>query len=194
MTYACSILENLTGKNGRSLAEWVRLVREEGPRESKAGRMWLKEEHGLGGTSARMIVDRAHGRGEEDTDSASYLAAAPRYVEAMFEGAKSDLRPILNALLRTAVELGSDVKICPCRTIVPLYRRHVFAQIKPSNRSRLDLGLALRGIDQRPPSRLIETGGIEKGDRITHRIPLGAVTKVDDEVFRWLRVAYDQDS
>jgi hypothetical protein len=49
--------------------------------------------------------------------------------------------------LRRAAEArpgaGQGVKACPCKTIVPLYRRHVIAQIKPATRTRIDFGLAL---------------------------------------------------
>ena len=61
----------------------------------------------------------------------------------MFSGAKVALRPIYEALLKLGLKLGKDVKVCPCQTIVPFYRDHVFAQIKPTTRTRIDLGFAL---------------------------------------------------
>ena len=76
----------------------------------------------------------------------------------------------LTNLLALGRSLGSDVKVCPCKTIVPLYRKHVFAQIKPTTRTRIDLGLALK--DTKVPKRLIDTGGLAKKDRITHRIEI----------------------
>jgi Domain of unknown function (DUF5655) len=87
--------------------------------------------------------------------------------------------------------LGDDVKVCRCQTIVPLYRKHVFAQIKPTTRTRIDLGLALR--DTKTPKRLIDTGGFASKDRITHRIEITSVKEIDAEVKKWLRVAYDMD-
>ncbi|MGC1720385.1 MAG: DUF5655 domain-containing protein [Isosphaeraceae bacterium] len=68
-----------------------------------------------------------------------------------------------------ARRLGPDVKVCPCKTIVPVYRQHVFAEIKPATTSRIDLGFALDSM--KAAGRLVETGGFEKKDRITHRIP-----------------------
>jgi len=87
---------------------------------------------------------------------------------------------------------GKDVKACPCQTIVPLYRRHVFAQIKPTTQTRIDLGFALG--DMKPKGRLIDTGGFAKKDRITHRIPITSLKDIDDEVIHWLKVAYDRDA
>lgn len=75
--------------------------------------------------------------------------------------------------------------------MVPFYRKHVFAQIKPSTNMRIDLGLALG--DRKTPKRLINTGGFEKKDRITHRIEIVQATDIDEEVKRWLKTAYDGD-
>lgn len=91
-----------------------------------------------------------------------------------------------------ALTIGPDVAVCPCETIVPLYRKHVFARIKPSTRTRIDLGLALK--DLPPSGRLISTGGLAKGDRITLRIAVTAVEQVDEDVESWLRKSYELDS
>src|SRR5689334_9990331 len=129
------------------------------------------------------------GRGAESPDE--YLANAERYVEDMFAGPKAALRPLYDQLLRLGFSLGPDVKACPCKTIVPFYRRHVIAQLKPSTRTRIDLGFALGA---RPAEgRLIDTGGYAKKDRITHRIPITSVKEIDSEVKKWLRMAYQAD-
>ncbi len=121
----------LKSKTGRSVEEWVALVKKEGPKEEKARREWLKNKHKLGMNSAWWIAERAGGKsGEEDTPE-GYLAAAVRYVEEQYAGRREKLRPIYDELLKLGKSLGDDVKACPCKTIVPLYREHVFAQIKP---------------------------------------------------------------
>jgi hypothetical protein len=107
----------------------------------------------------------------------------------MFAGGKASLRPIYDELLKLGLALGDDVKACPCQTIVPLYRTHVFAELKPSTRTRIDLGLALR--DTPFTDRLLDTGGRAKKNRITHRIAITRLDDIDDEVKRWLRAAYD---
>ena len=42
--------------------------------------------------------------------------------------------------------------------------------------------------------RLIDTGGLAKGDRITHRIPIQSLAEIDDEVKRLLKTAYEMDA
>jgi hypothetical protein len=185
-------IAKLPEKTGRSLEEWIKLVQKSGPADEKQRRDWLKKEHNMGTNSAWWIAERAAGKGTVDGDPDAYLKAAEGYVEAQYAGPKSHLRPIYERLLELAFELGDDVKACPCQTIVPLYRRHVFAQIKPTTQSRIDLGFALG--QAKTPKRLIDTGGFAKKDRITHRIPLESLSDIDKEVERWLKTAYDLDA
>jgi hypothetical protein len=184
-------IANLPEKTGKSLDEWIAVVHSSGLTTAKERREWLKSHHKLGTNSAWWIADRAEGKGTEDSDPEAYLLAAGRYVDAMFAGSKAGLRPIYEQLLKVVKKAGKDVKICPCQTIVPLYRIHVFAQIKPTTRTRIDMGFALK--DEPPVGRLVSTGGFEKGDRISHRIPITSLAEIDEEVQRWLKIAYDRD-
>jgi len=185
-------IDKLPEKTGRSLDEWIELVQKSGPPTEKERREWLKTEHKMGTNSAWWIAERAEGKGLEDGDPEAYLKAAEKYVEAQYAGPKSHLRLIYDRILELAFAIGDDVKACPCQTIVPLYRRHVFAQIKPTTQTRIDLGFALGNM--KTPKRLIDTGGYAKKDRITHRIPLESVKEIDKEVERWLKTAYDLDA
>lgn len=177
---------------GRTLEQWIALVKKQGPKGEKERRDWLKSEHKFGTNSAWWIAERAEGKGGNEDTPESYLQAASGYVEGMFAGGKAGLRPIYERVLEVAAELGTDVKACPCQTIVPLYRHHVFAQLKPSTRTRLDLGFALK--DLPAEGRLIDTGGFAKKDRITHRIPLSSLDEIDVEVKKWLERAYEMDA
>jgi hypothetical protein len=188
-TYQSS-LAALKEKTGRSLAEWIKFVNKEGPETEKERRAWLKSEHGLGMNYAWWIAEQSLGKGDDGSPE-TYLKNAEAYVEKMYSGAKEALRPIFDELLVLGRSMGADVKVCPCQTIVPLYRKHVFAQIKPTTRTRIDLGLALK--DTKVPKRLIDTGGFAKKDRITHRIEITSMKGIDAEVKKWLKVAYDMD-
>ena len=129
--------------------------------------------------------DLSHG------DPKIYLKQAEEFVEAMFSGPKAALRPLYDALYDLARSLGKDIKISPGKTIVPIYRKHVIAQIKPSTRTRIDFGLALGNTPAK--GRLIDTGGFAKKDRITHRIEVTSLDDIDDELKRWLKAAYERD-
>ncbi len=184
-------IAELKQKTGRSLEEWLRLIKKDGPKDEKTRREWLKTEHGLGTNSAWWLAERAQGKGTEGDDPDAYLEAAEGYVEKMFSGSKAGLRTIYDALLKLGLKVGKESKAFSCQTIVPHYRKHVFAQIKPTTRTRIDFGFALG--DMKAKGRLIDTGGFAKKDRITHRIEITSLKDIDDEVKHWLKVAYDRD-
>lgn len=178
---------NLEKNTGKTLNEWIKFVKKSGPATEKERAAWLKTEHNLGTNIAGWIAERAEGKGGAE----NYNPEA--YVDGMFAGKKSGLLPIYHKLLELGLGLGDDVKACPCKTIVPLYRKHVFAEIKPSTNSRIDFGFSL-GKETKAKGRLTETGGAAKGDRITHRIAISDVSEIDAEVISWLEKAYEQDN
>jgi len=191
VAYVQAILANFKTKTGHTLEDWVALLRREKPADPKG---WLKA-RGLGTNQAGFVLQRAgtapsHAFG--DTPE-GYLAAAPRYVEAQYGGKKAPLRPLFERIVALARGLGSDVKICPCETIVPFYRNHVFAEVKPFA-SRLDLGLALGDPTEVKDSsgRLKDTGGFAKKDRITHKLEVTSEADLK-AALPWLKRAYERD-
>src|SRR5215831_16964011 len=76
-------IADLAKKTGRSLDEWIVLVKKEGPPTEKERRDWLKNEHGFGTNGAWWLAERAEGKGMEDGDPEMYLKAAEGYVEEM---------------------------------------------------------------------------------------------------------------
>ena len=194
VAYVQAILANLEARTGRSLEAWVDLARKASPAETKARRAWLMEQ-GLGTNQASLVAQRAgadpgHAFGETPE---GYLAAAPGYVDAQYGGRKAALRPLFERIVSLARGLGADVKVCPCETIVPLFRHHVFAEVKPFT-ARLDLGLALGDpasvLD--PRGRLKDTGGFTRKDRITHKLELASEADLASAQ-AWLKQAYARD-
>ncbi len=193
--YARTVVRNIPDKTGRTVEQWTRLVEKARiPADVKARRAWFKNEHGLGMTTAWLLTDCSLGRGEADMDPQAYLASAPGLIEAMYGGPKAGLRPLHDALVALARGLGDDVRLCPCKTILPVYRNRVVAEIKPATRTRIDFGLALKGSRTKPIQRLVPTGGEKRGDRITHAFKLTSVDEVDAQVERWLAIAYALDA
>ena len=96
-----------------------------------------------------------------------------------------DLRLVADEV-RVGVDAGSDV------SGMRGSRKHVFAQIKPATQKRIDMGFALK--DTRTTGRLIDTGGLAKGDRITHKIHITQASDIDAEVLSWFKTAYSLDA
>jgi Domain of unknown function (DUF5655)/Domain of unknown function (DUF4287) len=189
--YSRNVLATMEKKTGKNYEEWVAIAKKSGLKTEQERRAWLKEKHGLGTNTAGWIAEMSFGKGRESVEEDAYLKLAPGYVEEMY-AEKPNLKPIHDSLIELGLSLGKDVKICPCQTIVPMYRKYQFAQVKPTTKTRIDLGLALR--DTKVTGRLIDTGGFAKKDRITHRIPISAANEIDAEVKKWLRSAYEMDA
>src|SRR5262245_4205392 len=184
----------LNQKTGRTLDQWIEHIKRAGPPIEKDCRDWLKHAYSFGANTASWLAEKAFADPHKlagDTPE-GYLALAPQYVEQMYAGVKAALKPIHDEIIKFALQLGDDVRICPCKTIVPFYRRHVFAQIKPATHKRIDLGFALG--EEPFTSRLHDTGGLAKKDRITHCVALTSLADLGLQVKRWLKQAYERDA
>lgn len=183
----------LPEKTGRSFDEWTALVKKLKHPTAKEKREHLKAEYGLGTTAVGWLVEAAGGTATWDADPDSYLRAANEYVAAMYAGAKAHLFPIFERLVDAGRSLGSDVRVCPCKTMVPLYRTRVFAEIKPTTRSRVDLSLALGEVPESGVLKL-NVQRVKQGDRLTHVVALESPKDVTAEVKKWLKAAYRKDA
>ncbi|MFZ4575021.1 MAG: DUF5655 domain-containing protein [Phycisphaerales bacterium] len=188
-----SWIPELRQKTGRSLDEWVTLIARHGPGDEKSAHAWLKSEHGIGTNTAGWLAERAFrsGAGGAEDSAEGYLLQATADVEAQYSGKKAHLRPIYEALLDACLSLGPAAKACPCKTMVPLFRHNVFAQIKAPAASRVELGLCLRG--EPFTDRLLDTGGTKKRDRITHAFRLSSPDEIDRTVLAALKRAFVAD-
>ena len=109
-------------------------------------------------------------------------------VEAHYTGGKAGLKPIYDHLVKVAQGFGSDIELTPRMSYVGLARGRMFAVIKPSTKTRLDLGLKLKG--KSASTRLVEAPGFGSGS-ITHKVALTSLDDVDDELVEWMKEAYE---
>jgi hypothetical protein len=181
-----AIVAKFKERTGKTIEQWVELVRKSGPAGAAELREWLKERHGLTTNYAMFVAQQTEGKG----GAANYHP--DELVNAIFTDTKEHLRPIYEQILAFGLQLGRDVKVCPCATIIPFYRKHVFAQVKVPNCSRLDLGFAFG--DMKASGKLIDTGGFAKKDRITHRVEIASPADFDESVQSWFRRAYEIDA
>ena len=155
-------VNELKAKTGRTLEEWCAYITKEGPDELAGpprvaqGRSTSSGRTRPGGWPNVPTVSRPGTRARSPT-----WPLPRQYVDEMFSGPKADLRPLGDALMRLGREVAADIKFCPCKTIIPFYREHVIAEIKPATRTRIDFGLAL-GPDIPFTARLKDTEGIEE--------------------------------
>lgn len=177
--------KTISDKTGKTIQEWVAILENFEGTKFKERQLFLKEKYGLGQNYAYTIIRWLEGeRGAETYDPEAL-------VEAQYAGAKSVLKPIYNFILDFALSLDPAVAACPAKGYVPIYRNNVIAHIKAATKSRIDLGLALR--DTEASGVLIDTGGFNKGDRITHKIEITKLDDFDETAKSWLKKAFEMD-
>jgi predicted transport protein len=167
---------NLLKNTGKSVDQWADLVVGSGLAKHGDQMTLLKETHGLGHGYANLICHTA--KGSLDVQEEDLLAG-------QFVG-KEGLLPIYDALETFAKSLGEDVEISPKKTSVAFRRSKNFAVMNPATKTRIDLGLNLKGTD--PTARLLAE---KPGSMCTHKVKLEAVAELDSELKSWITAAFE---
>lgn len=175
--------DQLKRRTGDDVETWNARVRQSGAGDEASLRAWLTE-RGVTGYPQMLLVMERFGYPDH------LLASADELVEGQYAD-RPALRPILDAVLVKAGQVG-DVTVQTRKTYVSLLTpRRTFAAVQPTTRQRVDLGLRLA--DPQPGGRLEAPGSMGSG-AVTARIRLASVEEVDDVVERWLRRAYDENA
>ncbi len=168
---------NLLKNTGKSIDQWADLVRNSGLAKHGEQMTLLKETHGLGHGYANLICHTA--KGSLDVPENDLLADQYAGREA--------LRPVYDALEAHARTLGREVEISPKKTSVAFRRSKNFAVATPASKTRIDLGLNLKGTV--PTARLLEE---KPGAMCTHKVRIESVADLDAELKGWLKAAYEK--
>jgi len=174
---AASMVANLPEKTGKSLAQWHSLLQKSSLEKHGQLVSLLKKDHGVTHGFANLIVSKFL---NPDTDSGTDL------VEQQYAGAKSELRPIYDALIKAVGKFGKGVEIAPKKSYVSLRHAKQFGLIQPSTKTRVDVGLNLPGA--RATRRLEQSGSFNS--MVTHRVRVANVEEVDQQLLGWLEEAY----
>jgi hypothetical protein len=177
-------MDKLAKDTGRTYDDWVRVARADGPGSRKELVDWLRTEHGHAKMNASWIAGSAL---SEDT---GYEEPEP-LVDALYSGPRAALRPVHERAVDAVLALGDDVVVTACKTMVPVYRKHVFAELRPAD-GAVELHLALGAAAPAGASaRLSPATGRQPGERLTHRVLLRSARDVDRELRGWLAQAYE---
>jgi len=177
-----TMIANLEANTGVAWSEWLDRARAAGTEKHGEIVKHLKTTHGIGHGYANLVAHKlkeavAGGPvGEDDL------------VTAQYAGKKAGLRPIHDAVVAAAKQLGTDVEIAPKKTCVSLRRKKQFALVQPSTATRVDLGINLKGTA--PAGRLEASGSFNA--MVSHRVRLASAQDIDAEVIAWLAAAYEQ--
>ncbi|ALS98943.1 DUF5655 domain-containing protein [Lacimicrobium alkaliphilum] len=172
--------QNLKQKTGKDLQQWKTALGPMGFNKHGEIMAYLKGECGLSHGYANFIALKFR-----EADAASHNDAD--LISAQYKGKESLL--ILFEHLRQQIQsLGIDIEMVPKKAAVSFRRKRQFALIQPSTKTRIDLGLKL---DNTAFEGRLEASG-PFGSMCSHRIQISETTLPDDEVFGWIKQAYDQ--
>ena len=169
-----SMIANMPEKTGKSLEEWVAIAKASGLEKHGVIVKYLKADHSMTHGFANLVAATTL-KGDAPVD----------LVAAQYSGGKVELKPIHDALVQVAKGFGGDVEIAPKKGSVSLRRSKQFALITPATKTRIDLGINLKGVE--PQGCLEAASGM-----CTHRIRLTSVGDMTSEVINWMRQAYDK--
>jgi len=174
---AQAMIANMKDKTGKTLEQWIKIAKKSGAAKHGEIVKFLKTEHGMTHGFASLVAHKTlkSDAGSTNTD----------LVAAQYSGAKAELRPIYDALIKAAKDCG-EIEIAPKKAYVSLRRSKQFAIIQPSTRTRVDLGLNMKGT---PAKGRLEASG-SFNSMVSHRVRLEKVSDVNKEVAGWLKKAW----
>ncbi len=176
-----TMIANLKEKTGKSLDQWVAVAKKSGGAKHGEIVANLKNAHGLTHGYANLV---AHTLLKSDAGS---LSETTDLVAAQYAGDKAGLKPIYDEIVK-ALKACGDFEIAPKKAYVSLRRSKQFAIVQPSTKSRLDLGLNLKG---GPAKGRLEASGSFNA-MVSHRVRLEKPADVDKDVKAWLKKAWSE--
>ncbi len=176
-----AMIANCKEKTGKTVDQWVKIASKSGLKGHGEIVKFLKADHDLTHGYANLVAHRTL------SSDAGSVVDSDRLIEAQYTGDKTALRPIYNELVKIVTGFGKDIELAPKKTYVSVRRNKQFAIIQPSTKSRVDVGINLKGVE--PTARLEKSGSFNA--MVSHRVRLEATSDVDAELKRWLKAAYE---
>jgi len=173
--------KGLFEKTGKTLEEWMAIVKQQSFQKHGEIMKYLKGEHGMTHGFANFVSLKTRA-----SDAVSVAERGIDLIENQYSKGKEQLKPIYEQLKVVISEFGDDVEFVAKKANVSVRRKKQFALIQPSTKTRIDLGLKLKGKEM--TDRLLGSGKF--GSMCSHRVQLLAVEDIDNELINWLKEAY----
>lgn len=174
-----TMIENLYRNTGKTLEQWVDIVKKQNFAKHGEIVKYLKEHHEFTYGFANLVAHKAN---ETDAGSANNQddLVARQYI------GKEHFKPIYDHLISEIRSFGNDIEIAPKNPYVSLRRKKQFATLNPATKTRFEIGINLKGQE---PSGKLEP---EKPNAMcSHKISLTDLKDIDKEVIGWIKSAYE---
>lgn len=174
-----TMIENLHKNTGKTLEQWINIVKKQNFVKHGEIIKFLKEQHEFTHGFANLVAHKAN---ETDAGSAENQ---DDLISKQYKG-KEHFKPIYDKLITEIQSFGNDIEIAPKNTYVSLRRKKQFATLKPATKTRFEIGINLKG--QEPKGKLEP----EKPNAMcSHKINITDINDIDKEVYEWIKTAYN---
>ncbi len=177
-------LTNIQIRTGKSLDELRAILQQSGLTKHSEIRAMFQRDLGLGYGDANMLAQILR-KTDAEGSNAVQAETPDDVVNALYTGAKADLRPIHDRLMAEIAQLGA-FEIAPKKGYLSLRRKKQFAMIGPATNTRVEVGLNMKGLDA--TARLAE---MPSGGMCNYKVKVIDVAEVDTELIAWIKRAYE---
>jgi hypothetical protein len=177
-------LRNIESKTGKSLADLRIVIKKSGLTKHSEKRDMLREKFELGYGDANSLVHYAK---ESDGQSAAQAGGSSidDLVADLYSGKKSHLLPVHKEVMNKIEQFG-EFETVPKKGYFSLRRKKQFAMIGPGTKGRLEIGFNMKGVDVTTRLEALAPGGM-----CQYRVFLTQVSEIDNELVKWVKVAYE---
>jgi predicted transport protein len=175
-----TMIENLHKNTGKTLEEWIGIVKKENLAKHSEMVNFLKLQHSLTHGFANLIALKAKGSDAGSAENQDDL------IRKQYEG-KEHFMSLYQSLIAEIQKFGGDVEIAPKNAYVSLRRKKQFAILQPVTKTRFEVGINLKG--QEPKGKLEAINSTNA--MCSHKINLTDLKDIDKEVIDWIKTAYN---
>ena len=175
-----TMVDNLYKNTGKTLEQWIALVKKENFEKHGQIISFLKDEHGFTHGFANLVAHKTKGSDAGSAENTDDL------VTKQYQG-KEHFKPLYEKLMHEIKGFGNDVEVAPKIAYVALRRKKQFAILQPATKTRFEIGINLKGQEPKGKLEAINTANA----MCSHKINLADIQDVDAEVISWIKTAYE---
>lgn len=175
-----TMIDNLNKNTGKSLEQWIQLVRKENFEKHGQILKFLKEQHSFTHGFANLVAMKARRADAGSVENKDEL------IKQQYKG-KENFKAIYDQIISEIEKFPGEFELAPKKAYVSLRRKKQFATLQPATKTRFEIGINLRG--QEASGLLIAITSASA--MCSHKINIAQADDLDQEVFEWIRAAYD---
>ena len=178
-------LQNIQKRSGKTLEQLFDFIRSSGLTRHAEIREMLKSSLKMGYGDANILA-HVYLKSLEEQARHNTEVADMDPLDEIYSGNKAVLRPLHDTLME-AIESIGPFEISPKKGYLSLRRRKQFVMLGPGSKSRLELGLNIKGIEATPRLSAMPPGGM-----CQYKVWLIDPVEVDGELLDWVKMAYEE--